>query len=395
MSYQRKQFYDGTNFWSFYWDGTNTVCKYSADSGVTWVAGGTVFKTAGVNEASIWWDASNSAVYAVGDTSAATRNVLVQKGTVAPATHAISWAATDQTLRVSSNTIAGKNAFISRDASGYIWVMSSNRTSAFLSQYDLSAFRSSAANSITSWLFGGNMLDTDDNQLNLKGSVLPAGTGTDVWAVYGYSGNVAARKLTSNIWSAETIIYAIGTGNPSNTDNAPPCAVVDSSGVIHVVYGNGHEQPAGTSKPYIYYVYNAGSGWSVPYRLESVANNLGNVYPTISVDTSTGNVYAFWIETDVGGVGVTVMGKKNAGGTWTALTLSGQTAGAKQYLNSIYSASGEQRICWQWTQNTTSPIQIQFDKLPEFKSVVLPVLFLTLIVVVGMQRRRGKSDIDE
>jgi hypothetical protein len=160
------------------------------------------------------------------------------------------------------------------------------------------------------------------------------------------------------------------------------------------VYGNGHEQPVGTCKPYIYYVYNTGSGWSVPYRLESVANNLGNVYPTISVDSSTGSVYSFWIETDTNGVGVTVRGKKNVSGTWTALTLSGQTAGAKQYLNSIYSAPGEQFICWQWTQNTTSPIEVLFDKLPEFKTVVLPVLFLTLIVV-GMRRRRGKSRRDE
>ena len=396
MSYQRKLFYDGTNFWSFYWDGTDTVYKYSTDSGVTWTVGGTVFKTAGVNEVSIWWDSSNSVVYVVGDTSTATLNVYLQKGTVVPATHTITWApGQDKTLAVSSAVLGDKNTFISRDASGYIWVMSSNCTGTTPTKYDLSTFRSSATNSITSWLFGGNMLDTDTPQPTLKGSVLPAGSGTDVWAVYGYGGEVDARRLTSDVWSAQTTIYAIGTGNPGNTDNAPPCAVVDSSGVIHVIYGNGHEQPIGTSKPYIYYVNNAGSGWSVPYRLESVTNTFGNVYPTVSVDSSTGNVYAFWIQTDTSGVGVTVMGKKNVSGTWTALTLSGQTAGDKQYLNSIYSAPGEQYICWQWTQNTTSPIEVTFDKLPEFKTVVLPVLFLALVILVGMQRRKGRSRRDE
>ena len=394
MSYQRKLFYDGTNFWSFFWDGTNTLYKYSTDSGVTWTAGGTVFKAAGVNEASIWWDASNSAVYVVGDSSTATVNVRLQKGTVSPATHAISWAASDQTLAVSSNTLAGKNAFISRDASGYIWVMSSNLTGTSPSRYDFSTFMSSATNSITSWSFGGNMLDADDTQPPLKGSVLPAGSGTDVWAVYGYAGNVAARRLTSGVWSTQTTIYAIGTGNPGNTDNAPPCGVVDANGVIHVVYGNGHDQ-AGVSKPWIYYVYNTGSGWAVPYRLESTNNPIGNICPTVSVDTSTGVVYAFWLQTDSNAVGITVTAKKNVSGTWTALTLPAQTTDAKQYLNSIYSGSGEHIICWQWTQNTTDPdIEVLFDKLPEFKSVVLPVLFLTLMVVVGMQRRRGRSRRD-
>jgi len=397
MSYQRKLFYDGTNFWSFYWDGTNTVYKYSNDSGVTWTVGGAVFKTAGVNQASIWWDSGNSVVYVVGDTSTASLNVRLQRGTVAPATHTISWAAgPDKTLAVSSNVLAGKNTFISRDASGYIWVMSSNCTST--ARYDLSAFRSSATNSIALWLYAGNMLTIDDPQPNLKGSVLPAGTGTDVWAVYGYSGNVSARKYTSGVWSAESptpLIYFVDKDNPGNTDNAPPCAVVGPNGVIHVVYGDGHQQ-ASVSKPYIYHVYNTGSGWSVPYRLESVANTLGNLYPTISVDSSTGNVYAFWILTDAAGVGVTVMSKKNVSGTWTDLTLSGQTAGAKQYLNSIYSGSGESNICWQWTQNTTAPdIDVLFDKLPEFKSVVLPVLFLALVVVFGVRRRRGRSGRDE
>ncbi|MBU0624196.1 MAG: hypothetical protein KJ672_05060, partial [Candidatus Thermoplasmatota archaeon] len=394
MSYQRKLFYDGTNFWSFYWDGTDTVYKYSTDSGVTWTVGGSVFKTSGVNEASIWWDSSNSVVYVVGDTSGAKKEVEVQKGTVSPATHAITWQASDAKIKASDLDLGGKNTFISVDASGYVWLLSSNLTSTSPNIYQLTAWRSSSTGDISSFSFSGSMiLGGVNNQPNIKGTLVPAGTGSDVWAVYIYSGSVHARKYTGS-WSAQTTIYN-NIANTQNQDLAPPSAVVDGAGVIHVVYGNGHEQPVGTCKPYIYYVYNTGSGWSVPYRLESVANNLGNVYPTISADSSTGSVCSFWIETDTNGVGVTVMGKKNVSGTWTALTLSGQTAGAKQYLNSIYSAPGEQFICWQWTQNTTSPIEVLFDKLPEFKTVVLPVLFLTLMVVVGMQRRRGRSGRDE
>ena len=390
MSYQRKLFYDGTNFWSFFFDGSNTVYKYSTDNGRTWTLVGAPFKTAGVDVVSIWYDSANNIVYVVGDTSALTNNVYMQRGTVAPATHTISWApGQDKTLAVSQNSLGRKHTFISKDASGYIWVMSSNLTSVVPSnQYSLSVFRSSATDSITSFVYSGDMLSAAVAGYNVKGSILPAGSDSNMWAVYGYMGNVAARKYTGT-WSAETVIYNVGADNQANTYYAPPCAVVDGSGVIHVVYGNGHEQPS-ISKPYIYYVYNTGSSWSVPYRLDSVTNTYGNMYPTISLDSSTGNVYAFWIQTDADAVARTIVGKKNVSGTWSLLTLSAQTADQKQYLNSIYSVSGETHICWQWTQNVSAPIQVIFDKIPEFSQLLIPVFSVLLVVAIGMRRSNRK-----
>jgi hypothetical protein len=231
------------------------------------------------------------------------------------------------------------------------------------------------------------MLSTDSTQSNIKGSILPAGSGSNMWAVYGYDGNVGARKYTGT-WSSQTTIYTLGTGeDSSNTDNAPPCAVVDAHGVIHVVYGNGYIQTV--SKPRIYYAYNNGA-WSASYRLDAAGSTIGNLYPTISLDSSTGNVYAFWIQTDTNGVGRTVMGKKNVTGTWSTLTLNPQTADSKQYLESIYSVSGETHICWQWTQNTSAPIQVIFDKIPEFSQVLIPVFFVLMVVAIGMRRSNGK-----
>ncbi|HXK37123.1 MAG TPA: hypothetical protein VJ553_06090, partial [Candidatus Paceibacterota bacterium] len=72
-SSQRKLFYDGTNFWSVYADGPDTVARYSTD-GVSWTSVGSVFKTSGVTRTSIWYDSSSSYVYAVGDRSAASVN---------------------------------------------------------------------------------------------------------------------------------------------------------------------------------------------------------------------------------------------------------------------------------------------------------------------------------
>jgi hypothetical protein len=85
------------------------------------------------------------------------------------------------------------------------------------------------------------------------------------------------------------------------------------------------------------------------------------------------------------------MGKKNVTGTWSTLTLNPQTADSKQYLESIYSVSGETHICWQWTQNTSAPIQVVFDRMiPEFSQVLIPVFFVLMVVAIGMRRSSGK-----
>jgi len=383
-SNQRKLFYDGVNFWSFYWDGTNTVCRYSANNGVTWSAGSNVFKTAGINEVSIWFNRSANIVYAVGDSSGSADHVYVQKGTVLPATPAINWAGSDRNPTVSTVAIGGKHAFICQDASGFLWILSTNCTAP--AAYDLSAVRSTAASSITSWSWTGNMLDTDDPSADVKGSIVPAGVGGQVWSVYTYSGNMASRRYNGTAWSAENTFYT--ATRTQSTGTAPPSIVVDSRGVLHCVYGDDNEQPAGTSKPHIYYRYNQGSSWSVALALSGIVTNTGYRWPTLSLDTSTGNLYAFWYDMQTNAI----IGKKNVSGTWTALTIT-QNTYVKQYLTSIYSVSGEQFICWQWTQNTTAPIQVVFDKLPEFSHVVVPIVFMMsfFVIITGRARRNRKA----
>jgi len=386
-SNQRKLFYDGVNFWSFYWDGTNTVYRYSMDNGVTWSAVSTAFKTAGINEVSVWFDQSVNIVYAVGDSSSAADHVYVQRGVVAPATHTINWAGTDRNPTVSTVAIGGKHAFICKDASGYLWILSTDCTVAAPAAYDLSAVRSTAADSIVGWSLTGNMLVTDDPSANVKGSIVPAGVGGQVWAVYTYSGNMASRKYDGAAWSAESTFFT-ATKSILSTDNAPPSVLVDSKGVLHCVYGDDNEQPTGTSKPHIYYRYNQGSSWSVALALSGIVTNNGYKWPTLSLDTSTGSLYAFWYDMQAN----SIIGKKNVSGTWTTLTIS-QNVYVKQYLTSIYSVSGEQFICWQWTQNTTAPIQVVFDKLPEFSHVVVPIVFMMslFVLIVGRTRRNRKA----
>jgi len=388
MSYQRKLFYDGTNFWSFYFDGSDTVYRYSSNGGTTWSSSSQVFSTSGVNEVSIWYDSSGNIVYAVGDTASASGNIYLQRGAVNPGAHTITWAGSDSTLSVSTVSDSGKNAFLSKDANGYLWVMSSNRTQSSPARYDLTVWRSTSTDDVSAWSFSTS-IGLSSSASTLKGSVLPTGSGSNMWAVYIYDGNVKARKYTGSWGSADTLYSATGTVL-GYTEDAPPCAVVDSSGTIHVVFGDGHES-TGTPKnalPYIQYTSNSGSSWSTNERIDSAPSNTGNRYPTISLDSSTGDLYAFWIQIDT----MAVVGKKKpSGGSWTSLDLGTQNSYTKQYLTSVYSVSGAGNICWQWTQNTSAPsAQVVFDKIPEFDDIVIPV-FLIIIVFVAASRTNRKG----
>jgi hypothetical protein len=383
MSYQRKLFFDGVNYWSFFYDGANTVYKYSTDGGVSWSASSRAFSTNGVTEVSIWFDLSTNTVYATGDRQFSTTNVRVRTGTVSPSAHSITWSGNDVPLTVSTLAFGGKNAYISKDSFGYIWVLSSNQTEV-TPTYDLTAFRSRNVNDTGSFFATGSMIG-GSSEPTLKGSILSLGASGSMLAVFGYSGNVASRLYTSS-WGSLNTIYAIGGGNPGNTDNAPPCVVVDGRGVAHVVYGNGHEQGL-VSKPFIYYTFFNGA-WSLSLRLDSVSNSYGNLFPTISLDRSTGNVIAFWVETDNNGVGYSLMAKKNVTGTWTWISLTSNIIYEKYYLTSIYSAPSESTICWQWTQMTAGTLQVHFDGLPEFKDVAIPVM---LMIVVFIVVRRGRA----
>ncbi|MCU0859773.1 MAG: hypothetical protein MUE55_04230, partial [Thermoplasmata archaeon] len=210
-----------------------------------------------------------------------------------------------------------------------------------------------------------------------------AGSGNIVWALYSYEGDVASKSYDGDSWTSEETIYS-ASSNVINTDRAPPSAVVDANGVVHVVYGTGHTD-GGTWEGHVEYVYNQGSGWSAATTLDP-ATTYGTRYPTISLDTSTGNVFAMWMQQDT----YQILVKKNVSGVWSSVSVD-QNAYAKNYLTSIYSVSGESYICMQWTQNTSSPYEVIFEKIPEFSEVIVPVLFV-LTIFIAVYRRSSRRD---
>jgi hypothetical protein len=222
-------------------------------------------------------------------------------------------------------------------------------------------------------------------QSTIYGSIVPAGSGSDMWTVYSYNGNIGARKYTGT-WSSETSLLASTTSGFE--DVVPPSTVVDAQGVIHVVYGDDHENPKGTFKPFIKYTYNSGGSWSTALRLDTAGNNNGNRYPTISLDSSTKDLYVFWLQID----SMAIVAKKNVSGTWSFADIGTQTSYTKQYLTSVYSVSGATNICWLWTQNTSAPIQVYFDKIPEFGNLAYPSIgMIAVIIFVANRARRRKA----
>jgi uncharacterized membrane protein YgdD (TMEM256/DUF423 family) len=367
------------------------------DDGQTWTYSGPVFTTPGVNETSIWYDSSTNTVYAVGDTSSETNNVSIQAGTVDASAHAIAWASVDSSLNTSSIAVAGKNTYMCRDTDGYLWVLSSNLTQATPALYQLSAFRSTEAGSTSSWTFSGHMLTVALTTDNVKGSIVPAGSGSDVWAVYAYTGNVAARKY-SGTWLAPQMVYA-QAGSKANTDNSPPSVVVDGKGVVHVVYGTGR-RAGQVSTPVIEYSHNNTdlTTFTIGVSLDTlIAAGIGDYYPTITLESSSGDLYALWLQSDSTFTPITVMGMRCVSGVWSAITIASQTSFAKQHLTSIYSVSGESNTCWQWSQNTTAPVEVLFDgtMIPEFGDLALPMVGFIVIFAVYRQRSRSRDKLPD
>jgi hypothetical protein len=102
---QRVSFYDGTDQWAFYYDGSNILYKYSQDSGNTWSSS---------SSTSSGQLASNSyfGVWGLGTTIivtwATSTAVLTQTGTINDATDTISWNSSVTVYSV-SGTNAGQN----------------------------------------------------------------------------------------------------------------------------------------------------------------------------------------------------------------------------------------------------------------------------------------------
>jgi tetratricopeptide (TPR) repeat protein len=370
-SSQRKLFYDGTNYWAFYYDGTRgqTRYEYSDDGGATWSGAADAFATSSTNLASVWWYSAGNKVYIVGDTNADDVSVIVREGDVNAAAHTITWSS-ETTVDVSGVSLASKVAYITRDTSGYIWVVSSTQEST--GNYNVAAVRSTSTNDITAW-GSRTVLRTagDVNSNNVYPIILPLGSG-DVYALWYANGDIQGRGYESGSWlSAEETIAT----TTQSTDTVGPSVVVDSSNAIHLFYVN--------STGNVGYYYNASGTWTPG---PTVDTNTGNAYPTVTLLTSNDNLYALYVDssnqiqcrTKAGG----------SGGSWSTCPNVSTDVGTKTDLTSIYSAPFVYRISWEWLDNNSPDYDVQFEAIPEFEDILLPLGLAVFIPIIISGRRR-------
>ncbi|MFQ5883475.1 MAG: hypothetical protein ACE5IO_00070, partial [Thermoplasmata archaeon] len=372
-SHQRKLIYDGTYWWAFYYNGTETVYEYSSD-GSTWSnSAQKAFTTSGMKYASVWYNdtGSSKVVYIVGDNSTATSSLYVRRGTISGTT--ISWG-TENTVTVchQNGEMANKVAFISQDSQGYLWIISNNMPSGAV-KYNIAAVRSTNVDDVSSWGTYTDLLTTDADTAYLYAIILPI-SNQDMYAIWYDEGALDGKKYTSgtgwgSVASIDTTTFAV--------TNKTVSAVVDSAYNIHLVYVN-------ETGRINYTKYT--TSWGSPTVLDA---NTNNEYVTITLDNSTDYLYVFYIDSTY-----QIKGKGLGSPSWTDISGIEVNTNEKDWLTSVYEVDSVLRICWEWTNGTSSPYQVRFEtSIPEFEDVVLPVFFVAILVFADRHKRRVKKSV--
>lgn len=229
------------------------------------------------------------------------------------------------------------------------------------------AAQSVSANDISTW-GTTEILDSSANS-NKYGVIVPRTSGgvTAVWM----DGTAIESKNYSGSWDSSPTSVATGVSGLTTSLSA----VADSSGNVHLVYIN-------SSNNTVYRQFT--SSWQTAVTLDS---NSGNAYPSISLDSSNNDLYAFWIRND------DIFYKKGvstyASGNWDTNATSWQTVGTLTWISSVYSYAAPSFAVWT-TGSGTPPIDWDIIPVPEF----LWLFYISapmLPLFVGLRRKKNAA----
>lgn len=328
--YQRRTFHDGTNYWSFYYNGSAIEYSYSSD-GASWTSAGTIAVNAPYF--SVW--NNGTAVYV----TYISTGVKARSGTISGTTLSFGAEAT-----VSSNALA-MSSYISQDTSNFLWV--TYATEDFTSE--VYAVKSSSASDITAWGTATSLYSSDMVNTPKSPTIVPLTSG-DMYATWSQDNGSGGwtpygKKYTSatTSWgSAASLVSDLAAGTYYATIAA------DASANVHAVIVNG-------SSTKTWYKKYASGSWGTAIELDS---NTGNYYPTLSVNSSNGDLYAFW------GRANAIYYKKGvspyASGNWDVSATSLYSTGSNKYLAASYNTTST-KVFLQWTNGTANPYSVYFD----------------------------------
>ena len=361
-SNQRKLFWDGSYYWAFYVSGGYPVYTYSPD-GDTWTYGyNRLFNTSRSVSPSVWFYSSGPTkiVYAVADDDVDDKAVMVKRGVIQGAT--IAWGP-EYNVTVSASDMRAKVAYICRDSSGYIWIGSSEKEV----NYNFAVVRSSGTDDVSAWGSYAPMLSSDVASITVYGVVVPLPSG-GVYALWFADGTLAGR-LNSGTWGSEESINTTTAGS----SKVGPSVVVDSSDNINLLFSNETGR--------IIYRQRT-SSWSLT---SVVTSTTGNDYPSLTLDTSTGELYAFWINSSK-----QIAAKRLSGGSWYWVSGIDVSVTTKDFITTPYNAPDSNKVSWMW-RHEQSTDEVKFARIPEFADVLTPILAALLVCLVLRRRRLRRA----
>jgi hypothetical protein len=364
-SFQRKTFKDtgNTKYWRFYHDGDEIDIQYSAD-GTGWTSITSISQD--TNDFSLWHVSGDTYVYICYDTA---DDIEVMRGTLSASN--ISWGTAGIGLNGSGASDTYDYCNISRDSSGYLWVVGRHydgtnyeievadttgadpATPAFNSSSSLSATSNTDANTygVMTPLDSQDMYVSWKRGANIEGCFWDDGDSGGQWENTGGSGG--------SVCSGGSNVDSIDTGISGLDDNISALAD-DTNDDVHLLYIESAPTPNVS-----YNRWDNGSGtngtWQTVVALDTSATD---AYVTISYDENTEDLYAVYIDTSNSYIHyrqcdvTTDATDCSTGGNWQS-EQNWKTTGTNTNVTTNYSGPGE--IFALWTEGTGSPYNIMWD----------------------------------
>jgi len=333
---QRKSFYANGRFWVFYGNGTDMICATSTD-GTSWTLN-TVRSIVSNAYFSVWFDGTYLHYVARADYT-----LYYRRGTP-NADGTITWSTSEQTVYVGSESDYYDLPSISVDSNGYAFIgarycnTSGNYPSVLRNSFNDGSWQTAEE----------HILSSTDGYWMVEPVPLTNGK---MYVVYCANGLFPRGKLWSGSWGTEETDlgdYAIQNGYSFT-------AVAEGDDVHFIYNRDGTNQFRYNKRTY-------GVGWGTNDVL--VQDNLETESsPALSIDTSTGNLYCFWVKTDTDHVYY----KKCVDGTWDAnptdwIDESTDEIPFGASLNSFYK-SYEGYVGLAYCTKTSSPYNVKFNYL--------------------------------
>ena len=333
---QRKSFYANGRFWVFYGNGTDMICATSTD-GTSWTLN-TVRSIVGNAYFSVWFDGTYLHYVARADYT-----LYYRRGTP-NADGTITWSTSEQTVDVGSENDYYDLPSISVDSNGYAFIgarycnTSGNYPSVLRNSFNNGSWQTAEE----------HILSSTDGYWIVEPVPLTNGK---MYVVYCANGLFPRGKLWSGSWGTEETDlsdYAI--------QNGYSFTAVAEGDDVHFIYNRNE------TNQFRYNKRTYGVGWGTNDVL--VQDNLETESsPALSIDTSTGNLYCFWVKTDTDHVYY----KKCVDGTWDAnptdwIDESTDEIPFGASLNSFYK-SYEGYVGLAYCTKTSSPYNVKFNYL--------------------------------